>query len=110
MTFLHRFLLIVLFVLSTTSSGIAQFVSSGTGSGVRSGSAGLMGFDAAAQSLGYANAEAMEAAAEQGYGETAEDGAAGRLPAAAHLTWIVRSSSGRIAMRLMRQFLSRFCR
>ena len=76
MTFLHRFLLIVLFVLSTTSSGIAQFVSSGTGSGVRSGSAGLMGFDAAAQSLGYANAEAMEAAAEQGYGETAEDGAA----------------------------------
>ena len=47
MTFLHRFLLIVLFVLSTTSSGIAQFVSSGTGSGVRSGSAGLMGFDAA---------------------------------------------------------------
>ena len=76
MTFLHRFLLIVLFVLSTTSSGIAQFVSSGTGSGVRSGSAGLMGFDAAAQSLGFANAEAMEAAAEQGYGETAEDGAA----------------------------------
>ena len=74
---LNRIFLSLLTVLFLTPLSVdAQFISSGTGSGKREGTQGLVGVDGFAQGIGYANSDAMDDAAEQGYGQNNEDGAA----------------------------------
>ena len=67
--------LIVFAFLASSTLAQAQWVTSGSGMGSRTGDQGLTNADGLAQSYGYANQAAMDAAAEQGYGPNAEDGA-----------------------------------
>ncbi len=67
--------LVAFIFLAATTMANAQWVTSGSGMGARTGDQGLTNADGAAQSLGYANNAALEAASLLGYGATSEDGA-----------------------------------
>ena len=67
--------LIVLAFLASSTLAQAQWVTSGSGMGSRTGDQGLTNADGAAQSLGYADNAALEAASLLGYEPTSEDGA-----------------------------------
>ena len=72
---MFRFVRIAFLFFILSSSANAQWVTSGSGMGARTGDQGLTNADGLAQSLGYADQAAMDAAAAQGYGPNAADGA-----------------------------------
>ena len=72
---MFRFVSVAFLFFILSSSANAQWVTSGSGMGARTGDQGLTNADGLAQSLGYADQAAMDAAAAQGYGPNAADGA-----------------------------------
>ena len=72
---MFRLKLLSFVFIASISLAQAQWVTSGSGMGSRTGDQGLTNADGAAQSLGYADNAAMEAAALMGYEANSEDGA-----------------------------------
>ena len=70
---MFRFVVLVFCMQFLAGMASAQWVSSGSGIGERSGDQGLTSPDGQAQSIGYSSLEDMEAAATLGYGASATD-------------------------------------